>query len=229
MSRAHRMTISALIIAAWTAAAIVGNAGRVAADPLEGNGTPRSAPGQQAPAPAYRLHIHPVIAAKTAYTFGSGAPQAYLLSSIQLPGQDGDWVALAGLGRPDNSVFGRESAEPVQPAPDSSIQNWFYTVEMIFVPRGHWSIGAGLSLDAEQLHDALTEPLQRLEPPHFNIFLMLDFGASSTMSLDLGYRRLPVEAYATAKPPGLLPFDSGQQDAIHSATQVYSACLNIQF
>lgn len=240
MSRSHGIAFSALIVAAWTAAAIVGNAGRVSADPLSVNEPPLSATGRHPPAPAFQLRIHPKITAKAAYTLGtglagnarsvaSGALQSYLLSSIQLTGQEGDWVALAGLGRPDGSVFGRESAEPVQPAQDSGIQDWFYTVEMIFVPRGYWSIGAGLSLDADQLHDALTKPLQRLEPPHFNIFLMLDFGASSKMSLDLGYGRLPVEAYATVKQPGLLPFDSNQQDAIHSTRQVYSACLNIQF
>ena len=240
MSRAYRTTLSVLIVAAWTVAAVVGNAGRVAADPLSGNGSLRSASGQDVHTPAFRLGMHPDVKTQAAYTFGSefpahvhsvasGALHSYLLSAIQLPGQDGDWVALAGLGRPDNSVFGRESDVPMQPLQDSGFQNWFYTVEMIFVPRGRWSIGAGLSIDADQLHDALTEPLQRLEPLHFNIFLMLDFGVSSKMALDLGYGRLPVEAYAAGKHPGLLPFDSDQQDAIHSAGQVYSACLNIQF
>jgi hypothetical protein len=238
VSRSQGISFAVLIIAAGTIAAIVGGAGRVSADPLSVNRPPQSGVDPHRHTPAYQLHPKPDIT--TVHTLGTGLPghanltatgtlPRYLLSSIQLTGREGDWVALVGLGRPDNSAFGRESMVPARPSQESRIESWFYTVEMIFVPKDSWSIGAGFSLDAGQLHDALSEPFQRMEPPHFNLFLMLDFGSSRKLGLDLGYGRLPVEAYAAAKSPGLLPFDSDQQDAIHAESQVYSVCLNIQF
>jgi hypothetical protein len=238
VSRSHGISFSVLIIAAGAIAAIVCGTGRVSADPLSVNRPPPSGADPHRHTSAYQLH--PKSDITTVHTLGIGLPghanlaasgtlPRYLLSSIQLTGREGDWVALVGLGRPDYGAFGRESVVPARPSQENHIESWFYSVEMIFVPKDRWSIGAGLSLDAGQLRDALSEPFQRLEPPHFNLFLMLDFGSSSKLGLDLGYGRLPVEAYAAAKSPGLLPFDSDQQDAIHAESQVYSACLNIQF
>ena len=49
------------------------------------------------------------------------------------------------------------------------------------------------------------------------------------MALELGYGRLPFEAGVAAVKFGETAFDSGQLAGNNPETQVFSACLNIQF
>lgn len=150
------------------------------------------------------------------------------LSAIPLHGgggdRNGDWVLLAGLGWNKDNGFGAkgpvmiETEEGVEPA------NWYFTVEMLFIPEGRWNVRASLAIDGEALHDAIAASDPELNPLHIGVAIGFDTGDKNPLVLQLGYGRWPLEGRVLSVRP-----DGAQPDQVLAETRIFSACLNIQF
>jgi hypothetical protein len=149
------------------------------------------------------------------------------LSALPLLGggdRNGDWVLLAGLGWNKDSGFGAKGPVLIETGGRLEPVNWYFTVEMLFVPEGRWSVRASLAIDGEELHDALAAPDPQLNPLHIGVAIGFDSGDNSPLVLELGYGRLPLEGRVLSVRP-----DGVQPDQVLSETRIFSACLNIQF
>jgi hypothetical protein len=146
------------------------------------------------------------------------------LSAISLPGggdRNGEWVLLAGVGWNRDSGFG---AVLIETQGQREQSNWYFTVEMLFVPDGRWNVRASLAIDGEGLHDAIAAPDLQLNPLHIGVAIAFDHGDESTLVLNLGYGRLPLEGRVWSVQP-----DGTQPDQVLAETRIFSACLNIQW
>lgn len=136
----------------------------------------------------------------------------------------GEWVLLAGMGWDKDSGFGAKGPVMIETQEGREPANWFFTVEMLFIPEGRWNVRASLAIDGEELHDAITAPDLQLNPLRIGIAIAFDQGRDSPLVLNLGYGRMPVEGRILSLHP-----DGGQPDHVLAETRVFSACLNIQF
>lgn len=152
--------------------------------------------------------------------------QSAPLSAVPLFGgdQDGQWVLLAGLGWNKDSGFG--ATGPVQLRTQGGLVpvNWYFTVEMVFVPEGQWHLRASLAIDGENLHDAVAAPDSRLNPLHVGVAITFDSGDKSPLVLNLGYGPYPLKGQLSSVRP-----DGGQPESVLAETRIFSACLNIQW
>ena len=153
-------------------------------------------------------------------------PTAPLLGKA---GEDGDWVLLAGVSWNKANGFGKEGPILFDTADGHGLVNWYYTVEMLFIPRDRWSIRASLAFDSADIHDTLVVPTQKLDPLHIGVAIAFDYGAQNPMVLDLGYSRLPLEGRVPTTLSGSEKLDQTQPAKALSETWIVSACLNIQF
>jgi hypothetical protein len=144
-------------------------------------------------------------------------------------GADGDWVFLAGVRSKMPAEFGRKGPMLHETEDDPGPADWYYTVEMLFIPRDNWNIRASLAFDSDDIREALVVPSQRLDPLHLGVAISYDYGSRSPIILDLGYGRLPVERRDSGNLIGSEKPDQAQPGEAHSETWVVSACLNIQF
>jgi hypothetical protein len=136
----------------------------------------------------------------------------------------GEWVLLAGVGWNKDSGFGAKGPVMIETQEGREPANWFFTVEMLFIPEGRWNVRASLAIDGEELHDAITAPDLQLNPLRIGIAIAFDQGRESPLVLNLGYGRMPAEGRILSLHP-----DGGQPDHVLAETRVFSACLNIQF
>jgi hypothetical protein len=174
---------------------------------------------------------------------GSGPPATELLlvtrQSCRLPlqnaalsaipllgggGEDGDWVLLAGLGWNKDSGFGAKGPILIETEDGQEPANWYFTVEMLFVPKGRWNVRASLSMDGEELHEAIAAPDPHFNPLHIGIAIAFDHGDKRPLVLNLGYGRLPLEGRVLSVQP-----DGARSDQVLAETRIFSACLNIQW
>lgn len=149
------------------------------------------------------------------------------LSAISLPGggdRDGEWVLMAGVGWNKDSGFGAKGPVLIETQGAREPANWYFTVEMLFVPDGRWNVRASLAIDGEGLHDAIAAPDLQLNPLHIGIAIAFDHGDQSPLVLNLGYGRLPLEGRVWSVQP-----DGAQPDQVLAETRIFSACLNIQW
>lgn len=136
----------------------------------------------------------------------------------------GEWVLLAGMGWNKDSGFGAKGPVMIETHEGREPANWFFTVEMLFIPEGRWNVRASLAIDGEELHDAITAPDLQLNPLRIGIAIAFDQGRESPLVLNLEYGRMPVEGRILSLHP-----DGGQPDHVLAETRVFSACLNIQW
>jgi len=152
--------------------------------------------------------------------------QSAPLSAVPLFGgdQDGQWVLLAGLGWNKDSGFG--ATGPVQLRTRGGLVpvNWYFTVEMVFVPEGQWHLQASLAIDGEKLHDAVAAPDSRLNPLQVGVAITFNSDDKSPLVLNLGYGPSPLMGQLSSVPP-----DGGQPESVIAETRIFSACLNIQW
>jgi hypothetical protein len=152
--------------------------------------------------------------------------QSAPLSAVPLFGgdQDGQWVLLAGLGWNKDSGFGATGPVQIQTQGGLVPVNWYFTVEMVFVPEGQWHLRASLAIDGEKLHDAVAAPDSRLNPLHVGVAITFDTADKSPLVLNLGYGPSPLKGQLSS-----VPSDGGQSESVLAETRVFSACLNIQW
>jgi hypothetical protein len=111
-----------------------------------------------------------------------------------------------------------ETKEGQEPA------NWYFTVEMLFIPKGPWRFRASLAIDADELHDTLATPSPNFNPLQIGVAIDFDHDEKSPLVLNLGYGRMPLEGRVlSVQPKGVSP------EKVLTETQVFSACLNIQW
>jgi hypothetical protein len=149
------------------------------------------------------------------------------LSAIPLVGkgsEDGEWVLLAGLGWNKDTGFGAKGPILIETSAGQEPANWYFTVEMLFLPKGWWHVRASLAIDADELHDALAAPSPKFNPLQIGIAIDFDRGDKRPLVLNLGYGRMPLEGRVLA-----VPSDGAQPDEVLGETRVFSACLNIQW
>jgi hypothetical protein len=144
-------------------------------------------------------------------------------------GKDGDWVLLAGVSMIKATGVGKVEPILTETTDGYGLANWYYTVEMLFIPRDRWRIRASLAFDYADIHDALVVPSPKLDPLHFGVAISFYNGTQSPMVLDLGYGRLQSDGRVPAIRSGSGKPDQGQLGDVLSETWVVSACLNIQF
>jgi hypothetical protein len=149
------------------------------------------------------------------------------LSAIPLLGGDdrhGQWVLLAGVGWNRESDFGAKGPVWIETQGSREPVNWYFTVEMLFIPEGRWNFRASLAIDGEQMHDALAGPGPQLNPLHVGVAIAFDPGDENPLVLNLGYGRLPLEGRILSVPP-----DGAPTEQVLAETRIFSACLNIQW
>jgi hypothetical protein len=149
------------------------------------------------------------------------------LSAIPLVGSssnEGEWVLLAGLGWNKKTDFGAKGPILIETKEGQEPANWYFTVEMLFIPKGPWHIRASMAIDADELHDTLAAPGPKFSPLHIGVAIDFDHHDHSPLVLNLGYGRMPLEGRVlSAQPKGMQP------EKVLTETQVFSACLNIQW
>jgi hypothetical protein len=138
--------------------------------------------------------------------------------------RQGEWVVLAGVGMNDGAGFENEGPVWIETQGRWEPANWYFTVEMLFVPEGRWNLRAGMAIDGEELHDAFAALKPRLNPLHIGIAVAFDLGDRNPLVLDLGYGRMPLEGRILS-----VPSDEARPDQVLAETRIFSACLNIQF
>jgi hypothetical protein len=149
------------------------------------------------------------------------------LSAIPVLGggdRNGEWVLLSGVGWNKDSGFGAKGPVLIETRQGREPANWYFTVEMLFIPEGRWNIRASLAIDGEELHDAIAAPDPQLNPLHIGVAIAFDYGDKSPLVLNLGYGRLPLEGRILS-----VPSDGGRADQVLAETRIFSACLNIQW
>ena len=155
-----------------------------------------------------------------------GFPATPLLGKA---GENGDWVFLAGVSSNKADGLGKEGPLLIETANGLGPADWYYTIEMLIIPRDNWSIRASLAFDSADIHGALVVPSQRLDPLHIGVAISFDYGSRSPMVLDLGYGRLPMERRVPSIVSASDKPDQAQSAEADSGNWVVSACLNIQF
>jgi hypothetical protein len=148
------------------------------------------------------------------------------LSAIPVLGggdRHGEWVLLAGVGWSKDSAFGANGPVLIETREGWEPANWYFTVEMLFIPEGRWNVRASLAIDGEELHDAITAPDPQLNPLHIGVAIAFDHGDKSSLVLNLGYGRSPSEGRIFSVQP------DGGPDHMLAETRIFSACLNIQW
>lgn len=143
--------------------------------------------------------------------------------------EDGDWVLLAGVGWNKNNAFGTKGPVLIETADGHGLVNWYYTVEMLFIPKDHWSVRASLAFDSADVYDSLVTSSQRFNPLQIGVAISFDYGAEGPMILDLGYGRLSPGGRVLSPPSGSIKPEQAQPDEVLSEAWIFSACLNIQF
>jgi hypothetical protein len=149
------------------------------------------------------------------------------LSAIPLVGkgsEDGEWVLLAGLGWNKDTGFGAKGPILIETPAGQEPANWYFTVEMLFIPKGWWHLRASMAIDADELHDALAAPAPKFNPLHIGVAIDFDHGDKSPLVLNLAYGRIPLEGRVLSVQP-----DRARPDEVLAETRVFSACLNIQW
>jgi hypothetical protein len=149
------------------------------------------------------------------------------LSAIPLIGkgsEDGEWVLLAGLGWNKETGFGTKGPILIETSAGQEPANWYFTVEMLFIPKGWWHLRASLAIDADELHDALAAPAPKFNPLHIGVAIDFDHGDKSPLVLNLAYGRMPLEGRVVSVQP-----DKAQPDEVLAQSRVFTACLNIQW
>ncbi len=143
--------------------------------------------------------------------------------------EDGDWVLLTGVGWNKHNGIGPKGPVLIETTDGQGLANWYYTVEMLFIPIDHWSVRASLAFDAAEVYDGIVTPSQRFNPLQIGVAISFDYGAERPMILDLGYGRLPLEGRVLSIQSSSGKPDEAQPDDLLSKTWIVSACLNIQF
>ena len=148
------------------------------------------------------------------------------LSAIPLVGgdRDGEWILLAGLGWSKDSGYGANGPVMIETEGQLSPVNWYFTVEMLFVPQGQWNFRASLAIDGQDLHDAIATSEPQLKPLHIGVAISFDSGDKSPLVLNLGYGRSPLEGRLLS-----VPSDGARPEPVLAETRIFSACLNIQW
>ena len=149
------------------------------------------------------------------------------LSAIPVLGavdRRGEWVLLAGVGWNKDSGFGAKGPVIIETEEGREPANWFFTVEMLFIPEDRWNVRASLAIDGEELHDVITATDTQLNPLRIGVAIAFDHGAGNPLVLNLGYGRLPLEGRILSVHP-----TGGGPDHVLAETRVFSACLNIQW
>ena len=167
----------------------------------------------------------------------SGAPGSscfapfrdYTLPALQLAGDSGDWVVLAGVTRPESNIFELKGPQFTVPAKADGFENWLYTFEMIFIPKGSWAVSASLSFDARSFSEHPSPLIKLMDPSHLDVVFSFDYSTQNPVALDFGYGRLPVEARVEAIESGTVTFNPEQAAEAAPEARVFTACLNIQF
>ncbi len=144
-------------------------------------------------------------------------------------GEDGDWVLLAGVGWNKNNGFGLKGPALIETPDGHEPVNWYYTVEMLFIPKDHWGVRASLAFDSADVYDSFAAPSQRFNPLQIGVAISFDYGAERPMILDLGYGRLPLEGRVVSLQSNSVNPDQAPAGKVLSETWIVSACLNIQF
>jgi hypothetical protein len=149
------------------------------------------------------------------------------LSTVPLFGANdrhGEWVVLAGVGMNDGTGLSDKGTVLIETQEGREPANLYFTVDLLFVPEGHWNVRASMAIDGGELYDAVAEPDHRLNPLHIGIAVAFDLGDQNPLVLDLGYGRMPLEGRLLSVQP-----DGGRPDQVLAETRIFSACLNIQF
>ena len=151
------------------------------------------------------------------------------LPAVGGSGKQGDWVLFVGLNWNDQNAPGLKSPVLDASAEDERADNWYYNLEMIFIPRDNWHVHAKLSFDTMDIRDALGLSSSNKAPLQLGLDVIFDYDHRNQVALGLGYGRSPLDAHPAnfgpgeAEPPRLQPGENG------SRPEVISACLNIQF
>jgi len=143
--------------------------------------------------------------------------------------EDGDWVLLAGVGWNKRNGFGSTGPVLIETADGHGLAKWYYTVQMLFIPKDHWSIRASLAFDSTDVYDSFVTPSQRFNPLQIGVAISFDYGAEGPMILDLGYGRLPLEGRVHSLQSISVRPDQAHPGEVLSESWIVSACLNIQF
>lgn len=149
------------------------------------------------------------------------------LSAIPLLGgsdRAGEWVLIAGVSWNKDSGFGAKGPVLIETRGEREPVNWYFTVEMLFIPEGRWNIRASLSIDGEELHDAIVAPDLQLNPLQIGIAIAFDHGLENPLVLNLGYGHTSPEGRVLSVRP-----EGDQPGQVLNATRIFSACLNIQW
>lgn len=149
------------------------------------------------------------------------------LSAIPMFGgadREGEWVLLAGVGWNKDRGFGAKGPVLIETREGREPANWYFTVEMLFLPEGRWNVRASLAIDGEELHDAIAASDPQLNPLHIGVAIAFDHGDNNPLVINLGYGHLPLEGRILPIQP-----DDGPPDHVLAETRIFSACLNIQW
>lgn len=151
------------------------------------------------------------------------------VSLLERTDDDGDWVLLAGLSWNQSDGPGTNETILAGWTEDSGLITWSYTFEMLFIPRDDWSVRASMSFHSAEIHDAVTNLSQRIDPLRIGVAISYGNGGDNPVILDLGYGRMPQEGRGPA-------FQSDWNNPVQSKAGeaqtdpwIFSACLNIQF
>lgn len=152
-----------------------------------------------------------------------------LLYAHELVGEDGEWVFFVNVGwhRPSGVALNKTHLD--QSVLNSGQFNWFYSLEMTFIPKDNWRVRANISLDSNDMNETLNHLTQKLDPVHIGVSLAFDYTPQSQVVLDLGYGR----PMMTGNLPFMLagsPLSIQAPDSTgFSDIQVVTACLRIEF
>lgn len=151
------------------------------------------------------------------------------MPALQLTGEGGDWIVMAGVVRAGRRDFEIEGPQFMGAAQAREFQGWLYAFEMIFVPKDRWAVSASLAFDSRDFRMYPARLTKHMEPSRIDVVFSFDYRDRKQLALDLEYGRLPVEARVAAVKPGKAASDAGHLTGNNPETQVFSACLSIQF
>ena len=181
-------------------------------------------PGHPVGASAFpSIELLPAANQSCASPFGKYAYRTSIL--LKEAANTGDWILLAGLYQQDGP------AGPISPQTEDAFEttNWFYAVEMLFIPMEKMSVSAGLAFDSKDIQNVFVVPEPNLNLLQIGVAISIDYGAAKPAVIDLGYGRLPVEGRASILQSGMVEVDRPSPVDLLSKTWIFSACLNIRF
>lgn len=152
-----------------------------------------------------------------------------ILFAGQSPGDDGQWVFFVNVG----SYHPTEIVQNIPPM-DQSIPvrrefNWYYSMEMSFIPKENWRVSANIALDSNEMDDALNLSSNELDPVHIGVSLAFDHPTRNKVVLDLGYGRSTLGGQLPFMLAGSPLSIQAPDSAGFSDVQVVTACLWIEF